>query len=121
MNGSDEWASQVRVRVCGAVSYLHAADACYHGMIPSLLAGHALSGCDTVAIFYRVGKGKMLRKNVSVNKIGNIQAHWCDVMWHKQPNSQLNIMDSQWLHPCQKQELVYGRLKSVLLKLGSQD
>ena len=27
---NDEWASQVRVRVCGAVSDLHAADARYH-------------------------------------------------------------------------------------------
>ena len=66
--------------MCRAVSNLHAADACYHGMIPSLLAGHALSGCDTVAACYGVGKGIMLRKNVSVDKIGNIQADWCDVM-----------------------------------------
>ncbi len=27
---NDEWASQVRVRICGAVSDLHAADARYH-------------------------------------------------------------------------------------------
>ena len=30
MNGMTKWASEVRVRVCGAVSDLHAADARYH-------------------------------------------------------------------------------------------
>ena len=56
----------------------------HHNIIPSLLAGHALSGCDTVAACYGIGKGKMLkvlRKNVvSVDMIGNIQADWSDVM-----------------------------------------
>ena len=45
-----------------------------------LLAGHALSGCDTVAACYGIGKGKMLkvlRKRVS---LGNIQADWSGVM-----------------------------------------
>ena len=30
----------------------------HHDIIPSILAGHALSGCDTVAACYGVGKGK---------------------------------------------------------------
>ncbi len=52
-------------------------------MIPSLLACHALSGCDTVAACFGVGKGKMLKvlkKGVSVDMIGDIQADWSDVM-----------------------------------------
>ena len=56
----------------------------HHDIIPSLLAGHALTGCDTVAACYGVGKGKMLkvlRKHVaSVDLIGNIQADWSDVL-----------------------------------------
>ena len=52
-------------------------------VIPSLLACHTLSGCDTVAACFGVGKGKMLkvlRKRVSVDMIGNIQADWSKVM-----------------------------------------
>ena len=48
-----------------------------------MLAGHALSGCDTVAACFGVGKGKMLKvlkKGVTVNMIGNIKADWSDVM-----------------------------------------
>jgi len=56
----------------------------HHNIIPLLLAGHALSGCDTVAAGYGIRKGKMLkvlRKHVaSVDLIGNIQADWSDVM-----------------------------------------
>ena len=33
----------------------------HHTIIPSLLAAHALSGCDTVASYYGVGKGKVLK------------------------------------------------------------
>ena len=33
----------------------------HHTIIPSLLAAHALSGCDTVASYYEVGKGKVLK------------------------------------------------------------
>ena len=56
----------------------------HHDIISSLLAGHAQTGCDTVAACYRVGKGKMLqvlRKHVAyVDLIGNIQADWSDVL-----------------------------------------
>ena len=30
-------------------------------IIPELLPAHALSGCDTVSMCYRIGKGKMLK------------------------------------------------------------
>jgi hypothetical protein len=49
----------------------------------SLLAAHALSGCDTVAACFGVGKGKMLKvlkKGVSLDMFGNIGADWTDVM-----------------------------------------
>ena len=56
----------------------------HHDIIPLLLAGYALSGCDTVAACYGIGKGKMLKvlrkKAVSLDMIGNIQADWSDVM-----------------------------------------
>ena len=55
----------------------------HQDIIPAILAGHALSGCDTVAACFGVGKGKMLKvlkSGIPVNIIGNIQADWFDVM-----------------------------------------
>ena len=55
----------------------------HQGIIPAILTGHALSGCDTVAACFGVGKGKMLKalnSGVSVDMISNIQADWSDVM-----------------------------------------
>ena len=55
----------------------------HRAIIPSLLAGHALSGSDTVAACFGIGKGKMLKvlqKGISVDMIGNIHADWSDVM-----------------------------------------
>ena len=58
----------------------------HRAVIPSLLACHALSGSDIVAVCFGVGKGKMLKvlkKRVSVDMIGNIQADWSNVMTTK--------------------------------------
>ena len=52
----------------------------HRGIVPAILAGHALSGCDTVAACFGVGKGKMLKVRIPLGKIGNIQANWSDVM-----------------------------------------
>ena len=55
----------------------------HRGIVPAILAGHALSGCDTVAACFGVGKGKMLKvlnSGIPLGKIGNIQANWSDVM-----------------------------------------
>ena len=56
----------------------------HRAIIPSLLACHTyLAGCDTVAVCFGVGKGKMLKvlkKRVSVDMIGNIQVDWSNVM-----------------------------------------
>ena len=34
---------------------------CYKEIIPDLIAAHAISGCDTVACCYGIGKGKVLK------------------------------------------------------------
>ncbi len=33
----------------------------HRAIIPALLAGHAISGCDTVAACFGIGKGKILK------------------------------------------------------------
>ena len=55
----------------------------HRAIIPTLLAGHALSGCDTVAACFGIGKGKILKvlnTNLPLDMIGNIEADWSDVM-----------------------------------------
>ena len=55
----------------------------HRAIIPTLLAGHALSGCDTVAVCFGIGKGKMLKvlnTGLPLDMIGNIEADWSDVM-----------------------------------------
>jgi len=49
----------------------------HYDIISLLLADHVLSGCDTVAAWYGVGKRKCLI--VFLHMIGNIQAVWSDV------------------------------------------
>ncbi len=51
-------ASPIRER---KVIDIQATVAKHRDIIPSLLAGHSLSGCDTVAACYGLGKGKMLK------------------------------------------------------------
>jgi len=48
--------------------------AVHHKIIPELLAAHALSGCETVASCFGIGKGtvlKKLRSGLSLSYIGN--------------------------------------------------
>ena len=47
----------------------------HRSIMPSLLACHALSGCDTLAVCFGVGKGKMLTVlKKRVDMICNIEA-----------------------------------------------
>jgi hypothetical protein len=48
---------------------IHATVEKYQSIIPSMLAGHALTGCDTVAAYFGVGKGTML-------KVLEMVSHW---------------------------------------------
>ena len=50
--------------------------------IPSLIAMHALSGCDLVPMMFGIGKAKALKalKNVPLKSIGNINADLEEVM-----------------------------------------
>ena len=55
----------------------------HQGIIPGILAGHALSGCDTVAACFGVGKGKMIKvltSGVPVDIVGDVEADWSTVM-----------------------------------------
>ena len=54
-----------------------------HNIVPELLPAHALSGCDTVAMFHGIGKAKML-KAVQTNKcslslLGDLNATMEDI------------------------------------------
>ncbi|KAJ8027560.1 hypothetical protein HOLleu_32732 [Holothuria leucospilota] len=47
------------------------------GIVGDILAAHALTGCDTVACYYGIGKGtvvKMLREGYSLSFLGEIDA-----------------------------------------------
>ena len=52
-------------------------------IIPDLLAAHALTGCDTTACLYGLGKGTMLKvlktKAVSIASIGNVLCDFSEV------------------------------------------
>ena len=55
----------------------------YERIIPSLLAGHALTGCDTVAACFGVGNGtmlKILKGDVTLDAIGDIDGNWTNIM-----------------------------------------
>lgn len=54
----------------------------YADLIPNLLAGHALSGCDTVAGCFGIGKKKILNtiKEHSLSLLGKIEAPWPDIV-----------------------------------------
>ena len=57
----------------------------FSDIIPSMLAAHALTGCDTVGAYFGIGKGtmlKVLKRNVRLplNMIGDVQADWQDVI-----------------------------------------
>ncbi|MES9884040.1 MAG: hypothetical protein ABW185_24600 [Sedimenticola sp.] len=51
-------------------------------IIPSLISAHALSGCDTVAYLYGIGKGTVLKKLKShtLNKVGRLDADMTDIL-----------------------------------------
>ena len=53
-------------------------------ILPNLLAGHGLSGCDTVAPCYGIGKMKILKTlkqgNYSLSCLGDSNATWPDVV-----------------------------------------
>ena len=55
-------------------------------ILPNLLAAHGLSGCDTVAPCYGIGKIKMLKTlkqgNHSLSCLGDSNANWPDVVKH---------------------------------------
>ena len=61
---------------------IKATTAKYSDLIPNLLAGHSLSGCDTVAGCFGVGKKKMLNviKQHSLSLLGDINVPWPDVI-----------------------------------------
>ncbi|KAG0713655.1 hypothetical protein GWK47_015737 [Chionoecetes opilio] len=55
----------------------------HQNIIPAILAGHALTGCDTVAACFGIGKGKMLKvlkTGLNLNMIGNAEANWPEVL-----------------------------------------
>ena len=55
----------------------------HQAIIPLLLAHHALLGCDTTTAYFGIGKGKMLKvlkKGITLDTFGNIQADWSDMM-----------------------------------------
>ena len=52
-------------------------------IVPQLLAAHALSGCDTVAYMYGIGKGtvvNMLLKGHTLDKLGDSEAQMNDIV-----------------------------------------
>ena len=55
-------------------------------ILPNLLAAHGLSGCDTVALCYGIGKMKILKtlkqENHSLSCLGDSNINWPDVMKH---------------------------------------
>ena len=55
----------------------------HQNIIPAILAGHALTGCDTVAPCFGIGKGKMLKvlkTGLNLDMIGNAEANWPEVL-----------------------------------------
>jgi len=89
----------------------------HHDIIPSLLGGHAMSGCDTVAAWYGIGKGKMLKLlrkyAVFLDMVGKIPADWSDVM----------AQATKFIAKCYGQLMATSMSEAmcVLLKLGSLD
>ena len=56
----------------------------HHLVIPNLLTAHALSGYDTVASYFGIGKGTVLKTLVacpdSLTMLGCLDAQLCDVI-----------------------------------------
>ena len=53
------------------------------GIVPQLLAAHALSGCDTVAYMWGIGKAtvvKLLLKGLRLDKLGEVNAQMDDIV-----------------------------------------
>ena len=48
-------------------------------IVHDLLVCHALSGCDTVACYFGIGKVKALRAGISLSCLGDIHASFPDV------------------------------------------
>ena len=52
-------------------------------IIPNLIAAHAISGCDTVACYYGIGKGKVLKtlkSGQTLSKLGDPEEDMSDVV-----------------------------------------
>ena len=63
--------------------YIRATATNHKEVIPNLLAAHALSGCDTVAQSWGVGKGKVvkvLKAGHTLPSIGSVSASEADVV-----------------------------------------
>ena len=55
--------------------------------MPHLLAAHAISGCDTTALMYGIGKAteiKMLGKGYTLSKVGDCEANIDEVIEQQQ-------------------------------------
>ena len=55
----------------------------HQNIIPAILPAHALTGCDTVAACFGIGKGKMLKvlkTGLPLDMIGNAKANWPEVL-----------------------------------------
>ena len=57
---------------CSPTLDIKASVAKYEELMPSLLSAHALTGCDTVAAYYGIGKLTMLKSlnSMSINVLG---------------------------------------------------
>ena len=54
----------------------------HHPIVPSLIAMHALTGCDSVPMLYGIGKNKGLQiiKSMELKHLGNIDSMMGDVL-----------------------------------------
>lgn len=88
----------------------------HYDIIPDILAGHALSGCDTTASLYGIGKTKIvntLRKGYSLSLMGKTEESINDV--NKQATTFINICYG--FPKCST--ISEARVKSWSTKMGS--
>ena len=99
----------------------------YANILPNLLVAHGLSGCDTVAPCYGIGKMKILKTlkqgNHSLRCLGDSNANWPDVV--KQATSFLIAcygvpkLDSMTQARSNQWKTRFGRGSSTMPKLCS--
>ena len=99
----------------------------YANILPNLLVAHGLSGCDTVAPCYGIGKMKILKTlkqgNHSLRYLGDSNANWPDVV--KQATSFLIAcygvpkLDSMTQARSNQWKTRFGRGSSTMPKLCS--